>query len=162
MDNHQQNRVGIAEALKISLYTRYTEQQAVAICGRNIKWWKVQRKAGLIPYVQDAGGGKKKGRVYYFGIHLCDIQLLGTGSVMELYKKPGGGQDGARQVGFVTRAEAVIGRPVTPMSYAGVARRTTRRATYGAAAAGAAAYGAARPGCVQVVNAYGQITYRCP
>ena len=29
---------------------------------------------------------------------------------------------------FVTEAQAVIGRPLTPMSYAGVARRTTRRA----------------------------------
>ena len=29
---------------------------------------------------------------------------------------------------FVSRAEARIGRPLTPMSYAGVARRTTRRA----------------------------------
>jgi len=35
---------------------------------------------------------------------------------------------------FVSRAEARIGRPLTPMSYAGVARRTTRRA----AAVGAA------------------------
>ena len=61
---------------------------------------------------------------------------------------------------WVTRAGAVIGRPVTPMSYAGVARRTTRRAV--AVGAGAAAYSYARPGCVQVVNAYGQITYRCP
>lgn len=26
-------------------------------------------------------------------------------------------------------AEAIVGRPLTPMSYAGVARRTTRRAT---------------------------------
>jgi hypothetical protein len=32
-------------------------------------------------------------------------------------------------------AQAIIGRPLTPMSYAGVARRTTRRAVvYGAAA----------------------------
>src|SRR5258706_5387337 len=30
--------------------------------------------------------------------------------------------------GFVSSAEARIGRPLTPMSYAGVARRTTRRA----------------------------------
>ncbi len=30
-------------------------------------------------------------------------------------------------------AEAVIGRPLTPMSYAGVARRTTRRAAYAGA-----------------------------
>lgn len=30
-----------------------------------------------------------------------------------------------------TDAYAIIGRPLTPMSYAGVARRTTRRAYYG-------------------------------
>jgi hypothetical protein len=34
-------------------------------------------------------------------------------------------------------AQAVIGRPLTPMSYAGVARRTTRRAVYAGAATGA-------------------------
>ena len=28
---------------------------------------------------------------------------------------------------FVKRAEAVVGRPLTPVSYAGVARRTSRR-----------------------------------
>jgi len=33
----------------------------------------------------------------------------------------------AVDAGFVTSAEARIGRPLTPMSYAGVARRTTRR-----------------------------------
>ena len=64
---------------------------------------------------------------------------------------------------FVTKAHAVIGRPLTPMSYAGVARRTTRRA-YGAAAygaaAGAAAYGAGA-GCVQVVDAYGRLVTQC-
>lgn len=32
--------------------------------------------------------------------------------------------------GLVTEAQAVIGRPLTPMSYAGVARRTTRRGAY--------------------------------
>jgi hypothetical protein len=37
---------------------------------------------------------------------------------------------------LVSQAEARIGRPMTPMSYAGVARRTTRRA-YGYGAAGA-------------------------
>ena len=31
---------------------------------------------------------------------------------------------------LVSEAQAVIGRPLTPMSYAGVARRTTRRAIY--------------------------------
>jgi hypothetical protein len=36
---------------------------------------------------------------------------------------------------FVRDAHAIIGMPLTPMSYAGVARRTTRRAAiYGAAA----------------------------
>jgi hypothetical protein len=71
---------------------------------------------------------------------------------------------------MLSHAEARIGRPLTPMSYAGVARRTTRRAVYGtaavgaAAAAGAYAYGSyyAAPGCMQVVNAYGQIVYQCP
>lgn len=40
------------------------------------------------------------------------------------------------------RADARVGRPLTPMSVAGVNRRVHRRAYYGAAAAGAAAYGA--------------------
>src|SRR5262249_53205467 len=38
------------------------------------------------------------------------------------------------------QAEGIIGRPLTPMSFAGVARRTTRRAVYAGAAYGA--YGA--------------------
>src|SRR3954453_8015274 len=65
---------------------------------------------------------------------------------------------------FVSTAEARVGRPATPMSYAGVARRTTRRAV-AVGAAGAAAAGTyyyANPGCVQAVNSYGQIVYRCP
>jgi len=33
--------------------------------------------------------------------------------------------------GFVATAEAIIGRPLTPMSYAGVARRTARRCAVG-------------------------------
>jgi hypothetical protein len=32
---------------------------------------------------------------------------------------------------FVTPAEAVVGRPLTPVSYAGVARRTARRCAAG-------------------------------
>ena len=32
---------------------------------------------------------------------------------------------------FVSGAEAIIGRPLTPMSYAGVARRTARRCAVG-------------------------------
>jgi hypothetical protein len=66
---------------------------------------------------------------------------------------------------FISQAEARVGRPATPMSYAGVARRTTRRSVAYGAAAGAAAAGAyyyAAPGCQQVVNSYGQIVYRCP
>jgi hypothetical protein len=69
--------------------------------------------------------------------------------------------------GFVSRAEARFGRPLTPMSYAGVARRTTRRGYYGAAAgavAGAAAvsaYAYSTSCCVQVVNSYGQVVTRC-
>jgi hypothetical protein len=31
------------------------------------------------------------------------------------------------QLGFVTPAEAIVGRPVTPVSVAGVTRRTVRR-----------------------------------
>ena len=62
---------------------------------------------------------------------------------------------------LVTQAEARVGRPATPMSYAGVARRTTRRAVVGGAAVGAAAAGAYGAGCVQVVDAYGQIVTQC-
>ncbi|SNT11877.1 hypothetical protein SAMN05216374_2772 [Tardiphaga sp. OK246] len=68
---------------------------------------------------------------------------------------------------FVSSAEAVIGRPLTPLSYAGVARRTTRRAVAVGAAAGAAAAVApvvvapART-CVQAVDAYGRLYWRCP
>jgi hypothetical protein len=75
--------------------------------------------------------------------------------------------------GLISTANAWIGRPATPLSYAGVARRTTRRAVtaeavVGANAAAAAPYAAApvmvapAPGCYQVVNAYGQVMYQCP
>ena len=40
---------------------------------------------------------------------------------------------------LVAEAEAVIGRPATPMSYAGVRRRTTRRTVYAATAVTATA-----------------------
>lgn len=62
--------------------------------------------------------------------------------------------------GFLAEAQARVGRPLTPMSYAGVARRTTRRAVAVGAAAGAAgAYYA--PSCAQVVDAYGRVVTRC-
>ena len=38
-------------------------------------------------------------------------------------------------IGFVPEAAAIIGRPLTPVSYAGVARRTTRRVVYAESAA---------------------------
>ncbi|MEO8317689.1 MAG: hypothetical protein ABI561_05135 [Bradyrhizobium sp.] len=65
--------------------------------------------------------------------------------------------------GMFSEAEARVGRPLTPMSYAGVARRTTRRAVaVGAGAAAVGAYGAyGAPGCVQVVDAYGRVVTRC-
>ena len=62
--------------------------------------------------------------------------------------------------GVFSAAEARIGRPLTPMSYAGVARRTTRRAVaVGAGAVAAGAYYGST--CVQVVDAYGRIVSRC-
>jgi hypothetical protein len=76
---------------------------------------------------------------------------------------------------FVSSAEAIIGRPLTPLSYAGVARRTTARAVGVGVAAGAvyggAVYGAPvviapapvviAPSCVQAVDPYGRIYARC-
>jgi hypothetical protein len=63
---------------------------------------------------------------------------------------------------FISVTQARVGRPLTPMSYAGVARRTTRRAVvYGGAAAAAAGAYAVTPGCAQVANAYGQVYTRC-
>jgi uncharacterized protein (DUF697 family) len=67
---------------------------------------------------------------------------------------------------LITEANAIIGRPLTPMSYAGVARRTTGRAVVGGAAVGvgvgvAAGAAAVAPRCVQVADAYGRIVTRC-
>jgi hypothetical protein len=69
---------------------------------------------------------------------------------------------------LVSSAQAIIGRPLTPLSYAGVARRTTRRAIGAGVAAGAvyggAVYGApvvVAPSCVQTVDPYGRIYTRC-
>jgi hypothetical protein len=67
---------------------------------------------------------------------------------------------------LVSSAEARVGRPLTPMSYAGVARRTTRRAVaVGAVAVGTAAVVAApvvvAPACSQMVDVYGRIVTVC-
>jgi hypothetical protein len=74
------------------------------------------------------------------------------------------GTSGVVNSRLFSEAQARVGRPLTPMSYAGVARRTTRRAvTVGAASAAAGAAGVVyyAPSCIQVVDAYGFITTRC-
>jgi hypothetical protein len=69
---------------------------------------------------------------------------------------------------LVSSAEARIGRPLTPLSYAGVARRTTRRAVAVGAVAAGAVYAApvvvapaVVPVCRQVVDAYGRVVTVC-
>src|ERR1700754_1099286 len=72
------------------------------------------------------------------------------------------------QDSFISSAEARVGRPLTPVSYAGVARRTTRSAVaVGAVGAGAVVVAPApvvvAPAvvCRQVVDAYGRIVRVC-
>jgi hypothetical protein len=81
-------------------------------------------------------------------------ELTGTGPLLL-----GGGE-----------AHAVIGRPLTPMSYAGVARRTTRRAAYAGAYTGAVAAApvvpaagvvTALPGGCARADAAGAVYYQC-
>ncbi len=55
---------------------------------------------------------------------------------------------------FSTSAQARVGRPLTPVSGAGVARRTTRRAVVGGAAVGAATVGTVCAHRVLVNGAY--------
>ncbi|MBB3919470.1 hypothetical protein [Rhizobium fabae] len=58
-------------------------------------------------------------------------------------------------IGFATPAGAVIGRPLTPLSYAGVARRTTRRVVRTATT-----IAVLPPGCLYGPY-YGGYYYRC-
>ncbi len=69
------------------------------------------------------------------------------------------GADGAASV-FID----IIGRPLTPMSFAGVGRRTAYRGAYysGAAAVGAAAAGAAAVGAAAAYGAYAAPYYARP
>ena len=60
---------------------------------------------------------------------------------------------------FVTQAHAIIGRPLTPMSYAGVARRSA--VGVGVAVGVGAAAVVVAPACTQVVDIYGRITTVC-
>lgn len=76
--------------------------------------------------------------------------------------------DNNSATGLVSVAEARVGRPLTPMSYAGVARRHTRRAVAaGAVAGGAYYYGrgyypyANSYGCSRVVGPYGRVVTCC-
>jgi hypothetical protein len=74
---------------------------------------------------------------------------------------------------LISSAHAVIGRPLTPMSYAGVARRSAVGVGVGVGVGVAVGAAAARPVvvvpapvvvapvCAQVVNVYGQITTVC-
>ncbi|HSI17079.1 MAG TPA: hypothetical protein VK980_04870 [Sphingomonas sp.] len=61
---------------------------------------------------------------------------------------------------LVSTADARVGRPLTPVSYAGVARRTTRRAV-AVGAAGVAVGAAAATSCYQVVDSYGRVSTVC-
>ncbi len=72
---------------------------------------------------------------------LLATATLVFGTLASINWSPGGGPSVA-----VESAQARVGRPLTPVSVAGVARRTTRRAIVGGAAVGAAA-----TGCVRVL-----------
>jgi hypothetical protein len=59
----------------------------------------------------------------------------------------------------IESAQARVGRPLTPMSAAGVARRQTRRAVYGAGVAGA---GAAAVGTAAAIGTAGAVAATSP
>lgn len=66
--------------------------------------------------------------------------------------------------GIVAPAEAVVGRPLTPVSVAGVARRTTRRTVYATAATApttVVVQQAAPTTCVTSYDAYGNKITTC-
>lgn len=60
-----------------------------------------------------------------FGIALL-VVMIGA-----LCLDVGGRLSAPGEFGFVSTAEAVVGRPLTPVSVAGVARRTARRCAVG-------------------------------
>jgi hypothetical protein len=76
--------------------------------------------------------------------HVVTFSVVGTTALFinDGYQLTNPATSSLESQSLVANAEARIGRPGTPMSYAGVARRTHRRALYGAAAVGAATYGA--------------------
>jgi hypothetical protein len=91
-------------------------------------------------------------------IALAAIVGVGGLFVSEKISQPGS---------LVTSAHAIIGRPLTPMSYAGVARRSAVGVGVGVGVGVAVGVAVAAPvvvvapACVQVVNVYGQITTVC-
>jgi len=91
-------------------------------------------------------------------LHIALAAIVGFGGlfVSEKIAQPGS---------LLTSAHAIIGRPLTPMSYAGVARRSAVGVGVGVGVAVGAAVVAApvvvAPVCGQVVNVYGQITTVC-
>ena len=92
-------------------------------------------------------------------IRLAVATVIGVGFLMMNERAILGAGDNV-----VATADARIGRPATPMSYAGVARRTTRRAVaVGATRAPVvvAPVVVAPRRCVQAVDAYGRIYTRC-
>lgn len=60
-------------------------------------------------------------------IGLLAFTTLALGFAIEL----GGQALSPGKLGIVTQAQAIIGRPLTPVSVAGVARRTVRRCAVG-------------------------------
>ncbi len=68
--------------------------------------------------------------------HIFRIMLMGIAAGGCLFGSEAPSLTGS----WTTQAQAIIGRPLTPLSYAGVARRTARRNVYAGAAYGA--YGA--------------------
>jgi hypothetical protein len=70
---------------------------------------------------------------------LLATATLAFGSLASITWSPGSGPSVA-----IEGAQARVGRPLTPVSVAGVARRTTRRAVVGGAVVGAAATHCAR------------------
>ena len=114
--------------------------------------------------------GRRQGRSKEMTRKLTVLVRLSIGTALGVAVLSWNGQLPVNpQASLVSSAEARIGRPLTPMSYAGVARRTTRRAVAvgaGAVAVGAVAAGAyyAAPGvaaCSQVVDVYGRVATVC-
>src|SRR5476649_2517560 len=90
-----------------------------------------------------------------FAVLAGGMVLLSSGELPLVSQRP-----------LVSSAYAVIGRPLTPLSYAGVARRTTRRA-YGVGVAPVVVVPVivtpvvVAPVCTQVVDVYGRVYTRC-